>query len=61
MTVRERDALRRANAALQRRRELHARQVNRRNYKARAEWAYFGAVAFLGGLVLALVAFAAVL
>jgi hypothetical protein len=61
MTIREREALRRANAALHRRRELHARRINRQNYKARAEWAYLGAVAFLSALVLALIAFAAVI
>lgn len=59
MTIREKEALRRANAALHRRRALHAHQIKRRNYRARAEWAYFGTITFLAGLVLSLVAFAA--
>jgi len=59
MTVREKEALRRANAALHRRREIHARQTKRRNKRERAEWAYFVAVATLALTVFAFIAFAA--
>ena len=60
MTYREKEALRRANAALHRRRELHRQKYGKKaRYNARRELAYFVAVATLALTVFAFIAFAA--
>ena len=52
MTYREKEALRRANAALHRRRELHRQKYDKKaRYNARHELAYFLAVSALALLV----------